>query len=98
MSEQLTTGEVRRIAELARLTLTDAEAALFTRQLADILSWMAAVAAADTSGVPPTAHVAPLPTAWRADEAVPSLPRARALDAAPDANADAGLFKVPRVL
>lgn len=98
MSEQLTAAEVRRIAKLARLKLTEAEASLFTRQLADILTWVAAVEEADTSGVPPTAHVAPLPTAWREDEVVGSLRRDRTLEGAPDADTEAGLFRVPKVL
>jgi aspartyl-tRNA(Asn)/glutamyl-tRNA(Gln) amidotransferase subunit C len=98
MSGHLTAVDVRRIAELARLKLTEAEESLFTRQLTDILEWVAAVNDADTSGVPPTAHVAPLPTAWREDEVVASLPRERVLAGAPDAEPAAGLFRVPKVL
>ena len=98
MASKLTDADVRRIAELARLELTPAEVELFTRQLADILTYADAIAEADTTGIPPTAHpLAPDP-AWRDDVAEPSLPRELALQNAPDAAPGAGLFKVPRVL
>ena len=57
MSDVLSRAEVARIAELAHLELTDAEAEAFTRQLGDILAYATQVQALDTSGVPPTSHV-----------------------------------------
>lgn len=90
--------EVERIAALANLALTDRERDLFARQLADILGYVNQLAAVDTQGVPPTAHVLHGPTVLRADDVVPSLPRDAALANAPDAARDAGLFRVPRVI
>lgn len=97
MSTTLTRAEVTRIAELARLELTPDELDLFTRQLGDILGYVEQIRGLDTSGVEATSHVS-LQAVERADEPVPSLPRAEALDNAPDAAPEAGLFKVPRVL
>ena len=94
----LTIADVERIAALAHLELTDEEKTLFTRQLADILAYAEQVQQIDTSGVPATAHVLATSDAERDDELRPSLTVAEAAGNAPDAAADAGLFRVPRVI
>jgi len=93
----LTKQDVQRIAELARLALTDAELDLFTRQLGDILTYVEQIRALDTSGVAPTSQVLNRPVE-RDDETQPTLSRADLLRNAPDAALEAGLFKVPRVI
>lgn len=98
MSTQFTRADVERIALLARLALTDEEKTLFSRQLADILSYVEQLRDVDTTGVPATSHSLTPLGVFREDEPRPSLPREEALAGAPDANAPAGLFKVPRVL
>ena len=97
MSAALSREDVLRIAELARLELTADEVELFTRQLAGILEYVAQIQALDTTGVAPTSHV--MHRAVERDD-VPHdpLPRTAALANAPDAAAEAGLFKVPRVM
>lgn len=97
MSSTLTRDEVLRIAELARLELTESEVELFTRQLADILAYAGEVSRIDTAGVTPTSHVATAPR-WREDVPGPCLDRATILENAPDAAPAAGLFRVPKVL
>jgi len=93
----LTIADVERIAALAHLELTDEEKQLFTRQLADILSYAEQLQSLDTTGVPATAHVAAVERD-REDVPAPSLPVAAALSNAPDPAPDAGLFRVPRVI
>ena len=93
----LSKQDVRRIAELARLELTDAELDLFTRQLGDILTYVEQIRALDTTGVAPTSQVLNRPVD-RDDVAAPTLSRADLLGNAPDAATEAGLFKVPRVI
>ena len=93
----LTREEVQRIADLARLALTDAELDLFTRQLGDILTYVEQIRSLDTSGVAPTSQVLNRPVE-RDDETQPTLSRADLLRNAPDAALEAGLFKVPRVM
>ena len=93
----LTRQDVQRIAELARLALTDDELDLFTRQLGDILTYVEQIRALDTSGVAPTSQVLNRPVE-REDEIQPTLSRADLLRNAPDAALEAGLFKVPRVI
>jgi aspartyl-tRNA(Asn)/glutamyl-tRNA(Gln) amidotransferase subunit C len=94
----LTVADVERIAALAHLELTDDEKLVFTRQLADILSYAEQVQQVDTSGVPATAHVLAASGVERDDEPRPCLTVAEAVSNAPDAAADAGLFRVPRVI
>ena len=103
----LSPAEVERIAALAHLELTADETQLFARQLADILDYAKQLQAVDTSGVAATAHVIAT-RRERADEPRPSLPVPDVVANAPDAivlsrdgdsgAADAGLFRVPRVI
>ena len=94
----LTIADVERIAALAQLELTDEEKRLFTTQLADILAYAEQVQAIDTSGVPATAHVNAAQRTEREDVPRPCLSVEDVLANAPDAAADAGLFRVPRVI
>jgi aspartyl-tRNA(Asn)/glutamyl-tRNA(Gln) amidotransferase subunit C len=98
MSDALSRAEVARIAELAHLELTDAEAEAFTRQLSDILAYATQVQALDTSGVPPTSHVLSDAMVDRDDVETPCLDRRTAVASAPDGDEEAGLFRVPRVI
>jgi aspartyl-tRNA(Asn)/glutamyl-tRNA(Gln) amidotransferase subunit C len=97
MSSSLSREQVLRIAQLARLELTNDEVDLFTRQLADILAYVEQIQELDTTGVPPTSHVMNQPID-RPDEPRSTLPRDEALENAPEAARQAGLFKVPRVM
>ena len=90
--------DVRRIAALAHLALTDDEVQLFGRQLGDILHYVQQVQAEPAEGVTPMSHVGRDGSGERADEVQPSLDKADALGNAPDAAREAGYFKVPRVI
>ncbi|HEY8494527.1 MAG TPA: Asp-tRNA(Asn)/Glu-tRNA(Gln) amidotransferase subunit GatC [Myxococcota bacterium] len=89
-------AEVERIAELARLELTPAEAERTAAELAAILGYVEQLAALDTDAVEPTSHPLPLPTPLREDRAEPPLDPALALANAPVAEGFA--FVVPKVL
>jgi aspartyl-tRNA(Asn)/glutamyl-tRNA(Gln) amidotransferase subunit C len=93
-----TPSDVDRIAELARLALSDEERALFAKQLGDILAYAEQIQEVDTAGVEPMAHPFADAASLRDDQERPSLPRDEALAAAPDADRQAGLFRVPRVI
>ena len=90
--------DVRKIAALARLALTDDEVALFSTQLASILEYANTVQEVDTTGVPPTSHPFASGPEWRDDVPAPSLDRNEVLREAPDGSVRTGLFKVPKVL
>jgi aspartyl-tRNA(Asn)/glutamyl-tRNA(Gln) amidotransferase subunit C len=92
---QLTQDEVRHVAELAKLRLTDAEIEQYTDQLSDILEYAAIIQEVDTSSVPPTPYVLPLSNVMRADEPRPSLSNEEALANAPDSAG--GFFRVRAV-
>jgi aspartyl-tRNA(Asn)/glutamyl-tRNA(Gln) amidotransferase subunit C len=98
MSETFSREQIEAIAALAHLRLDDEEITLYARQLGDILGYAEQVQKIDTTGVPPTESVTMLHEADRADDVRPSLDRTLALVNAPDANIEAGLFKVPRVI
>lgn len=98
MSHRFTRDDLDRTARLARLKLDAAEQALFADQVAGILEYADQIQRVDTSGVEPTSRAAGGQGAMRDDAAMPSLPRGEALAASADADAAAGLFKVPRVL
>jgi aspartyl-tRNA(Asn)/glutamyl-tRNA(Gln) amidotransferase subunit C len=93
----LSRQDVQRIADLARLELSEAELDLFTRQLGDILTYVEQIRSLDTTGVAPTSQVLNRPVD-REDVPAPTLTRAELLENAPDASNEAGLFKVPRVI
>jgi aspartyl-tRNA(Asn)/glutamyl-tRNA(Gln) amidotransferase subunit C len=101
MAAGFTRAQVEAVAALANLELTPAELDLFARQLGDILAYAEEVQRVDTTGVPPTAHVATRHASDRPDVVAPSLERDAALANAPDAVRTAGagfFFKVPRVI
>ena len=89
-------AEVRRIAELARLKLTDDEVELMGAQLSSILLYMDRLSALSTDGVEPTAHAVPLVNVFRDDRVASSMNSAAALANAPQ-HQD-GFFQVPKVL
>lgn len=91
----LTHAEVRHVAELAKLRLTDAEIAQYAEQLSAILDYAQRLQAVDTSNVPPTPYVLPLENVMRGDEPEPGLTNAAALVNAPDS--DDGFFRVRAV-
>jgi aspartyl-tRNA(Asn)/glutamyl-tRNA(Gln) amidotransferase subunit C len=93
----LTRQDVQRIAELARLELSNEELELFTRQLGDILTYVEQINTLDTTGVAPTSQVLNRPVD-RDDVPAPTLSRPELLGNAPDAAIESGLFKVPRVI
>jgi aspartyl-tRNA(Asn)/glutamyl-tRNA(Gln) amidotransferase subunit C len=101
MPAAFTRAQVEAVAALAHLELDDAELDLFARQLADILEYANQVQQIDTTGVAPMATVVTPEKAAgsdRPDVVQPSFDRRTALANAPDADLEAGLFKVPRVI
>ena len=80
----LTRDEVKNVAELARLELTDDELTAMTRQLGSILDYVAQLQRLDVEGVEPLAHALEVRNVFRDDEPGPSLPVAEALANAPD--------------
>ena len=88
--------DVRYVAQLARLDLTEAEIAKFQSQLGQVLSHVEKLGQVDVSGVEPTAHANQVVNVFRADEPRDWFTSQDALSNAPrSAN---GLFVVPKVI
>lgn len=96
MADALEPAEVERIAELARLALTDEEKSLYANQLTRILDYARQLADLPTEGVAPMARVEEESALERPDAPRPSLARDEALGNAPETLA--GLFVVPRAV
>ncbi len=95
----LTEKDVRYVAELAHLELTEDEVKKFLPQLDSILEYMKKLNELDTNGIEPMAQVtyrASENPSLRSDQAQKTFAQDRALANAPER--DAGCFKVPRVI
>lgn len=96
---KLTEQEVRYVADLANLHLSDEEVRRFRHDLEDVLTHVEALNDLDTSAVEPMAQVlyeAGETATLREDRERPALGTSVALQNAP--NAGAGYFKVPKVI
>lgn len=88
--------EIRKVAHLARLELSEFEVEKMTGQLDTILQYVAKLDELDTTGVTVTTHTQEVVNAFRDDEVRESLPREEALAASPRQNGEA--FVVPKVI
>lgn len=70
---QLTTDQIRHIAKLARLKLSEGEAEKYAKELGSILGYVDMLQGVDTNGVEPTAQVTGLTNALREDVVCPSI-------------------------
>ena len=92
----LTIDDVRRIARLARIAVTDDELAATQQQLNRILGLIEEMRAVDTAGIEPMAHAQDLAQRLREDR-VTEQNRRKALQAvAPES--ECGLYLVPKVI
>lgn len=96
MEQKIDTEQVRKVAKLARLKLTEAEIGQFTGQLEAILEYVAKMNELDTTDVEPLAHCLPISNIFRADRIRPSLGTEAALANAPERHGP--FFKVPKIL
>ena len=92
----ITEEEVRHVAKLARLALSEEEVKRFQIQLEEILEYVAKLQELDLEGVEPTTHVIPIVNRMRGDERRESLPRDLVLSNSPERGGD--FFKVPKVI
>ena len=96
---KITEKDVRYVAALANLELSDAEAAQFAADMDSILTYVEKLNQLDTAAVEPMAQVlydAPEDAAMRPDRDRPSFPQETALGNAPESGA--GHFKVAKVI
>src|SRR5450755_2605418 len=88
--------EVRELATLARLQLSEEEVVRMTGDLAAILEYVDALRALDTTDVEPMTHAVPFDCPLRPDEVGASLSAEEALSNAP--RREGNFFEVPRIV
>lgn len=87
---------VRKIASLARIAVSDAEADAMVSELNNILGWVEELSSVDTDGVEPLAAVIPNQLRLRDDVVTDGGIRDKVLANAPQA--EHGFFAVPKVI
>jgi len=94
--EKRNTTRVEYLSRLARIALTQEEAASLEKDLERILEYVSQLQEIDTEGVEPTYHVLPMVNIWRQDKVETSLTVEDALKNAPEKKEN--FFQVPRVI
>ena len=96
MAKRIDQKQVRKVAKLSRLELTEVEVEEFTGQLRAILDYVEKMNELDTTDVEPLAHCLPISNVFREDYAKESLGTEKTLANAPQR--DGEFFKVPKIL
>jgi aspartyl-tRNA(Asn)/glutamyl-tRNA(Gln) amidotransferase subunit C len=92
----MTPEDVRKVASLARLRVSDEELEGFTAQFNQIVAYVEKLDEVDTTGVEPMTSVLDASNVLRDDEPGPLLTPAEALSNAPKKTE--GFFSVPKVI
>ena len=93
---KLSLDEVRHIAQLSRLALSEDEAELYAPQLSKIIDYVEQLNNLDTSAIEPTSHIIPLNNVMADDIPVVSLSRLEALKNAPDTTGK--FYRIPKII
>lgn len=93
---RITIDEVKHVANLARLAITEEEADKFAKQLDAIITFAEQLNELDTDNIEPTSHVLDMKNVFREDVAKPGLPVEEVLKNAPDH--EDGQIKVPAII
>ena len=96
MAEKIDKEQVRKVAKLSRLDLTESEIEEFTGQLGAILEYVEKMNELDTANIEPLAHCLPVSNVFREDIAKESLGTEKTLANAPQR--DEMYFMVPKIL
>ena len=92
----LGSAEIRRIAHLARIAVTDQEVADLGRKLSGIFSLIEEMQAVDTTGIEPMSHAVDVTQPLREDRVTEVDRREKFQRIAPQV--EAGLYLVPKVI
>jgi aspartyl-tRNA(Asn)/glutamyl-tRNA(Gln) amidotransferase subunit C len=93
---RISKDDVTKVAELARLEVTEEETGIFTEQLGNILEYIEKLNELDTDNVEPTSHVLDISTPLREDKVVKWLSIEEVLQNAPES--EDNFFVVPQVI
>lgn len=90
---EVSLDDVRHVARLARMALSDEELERVRRELNRIMGHFAELQQLDTEGVEDTSHAIPMTNVYRPDEVGPGTPPDKILQNAPDSVES--FFRVP---
>ena len=93
---KISTEQVKHVANLARLAITEEEAEMFSKQLGSMITFAEQLNELDTDNVEPTSHVLDMKNVMREDIPQEGLPQSVVLKNAPD-HQD-GQVKVPSII
>ncbi|KAF0823342.1 Asp-tRNA(Asn)/Glu-tRNA(Gln) amidotransferase subunit GatC [Cytobacillus firmus] len=93
---RISIDQVKHVAHLARLAMTEEEAKAYTEQLDKMISFAELLNELDTEHVEPTSHVLDMKNVLREDKAKEGLPQEEVLKNAPE-HQD-GYIKVPSII
>jgi aspartyl-tRNA(Asn)/glutamyl-tRNA(Gln) amidotransferase subunit C len=91
----ITVQDVKHVAKLARLSLTEDECSQFTEQLDKIMGYFDELQQVDTDGIEPMSHPIPKGNVLREDQIVKSASREELMEGAPVK--EGSFFRVPRI-
>jgi len=93
---QITSEELNKLSQLARISLTAEEKERLSKDLSQILNYVEKINELDTSNVEPTAHILDIHNVTRPDEAKESMPVETVIEQAPKSKNH--LIIVPQVI
>ena len=92
----ITTEDIKYVAKLAKLNLSEDEKEQLVNQMVDIVEFANKISKLDTDGVKPTNHILEVQNVFREDEVKPSYARDEILKNAPVK--EAGCIVVPSII
>ena len=93
---KISSSDVRKVAQLARLELPENQIETYTEQLEEILSYVDQLQEIDTENIPPTTRAVEVVNAMREDLVEVNCSREDLLNQAPQREGD--FFRVPKIL
>tara|TARA_B100000214_G_C23645362_1_gene480365 strand:- start:294 stop:581 length:288 start_codon:yes stop_codon:yes gene_type:complete len=93
---KISSSDVRKVAQLARLELPEDQIETYTEQIQEILTYVDQLQEIDTKNIPPTTRAVEVVNAMREDLVEVNCSREDLLNQAPQRDGD--FFRVPRIL
>ena len=93
---KITSNDVRKVAQLARLEIPEDQVEVFTSQLEKILGYVAQLQEVETNDVPPTTRAVEVVNVVREDTVMATKVREELLNQAPER--EGNFFRVPKIL
>lgn len=97
-NKQVTEEEVKHIADLARIELTEEESTRFAREISDVLGYVAQLQEVDTENVEPISQVTGKVNVFREDEAIDCPAETKEIMAGNYPDSQDGYIKVKQIL